>query len=269
MCILNNFSTDHVHFQLLLLAACTPLHVAAQQGHPTCIQILVNAGADMYARDIWASIPLHRAAMNNKPEAIMQLIECGCDPQVKSKFGKTALHFAALGGGLASAKVLVLNNLSYHEKDGQGFSALDIARVYSHHEVEWWFLKNPSAEVMRLPMTIPKATDSECSSSGLPGDGSLSNSSSSVSPSTQIAATVTYHSGAKNIDVISNDGAKPDNTKVTTQTNTASEDKVKNTDETTADKISVTIKKAVTTLKPKISPDTRHIMAVRIALKLP
>ncbi|XP_037793046.1 ankyrin-2-like [Penaeus monodon] len=243
--------------------ACTPLHVAAQQGHPTCIQILVNAGADMYARDIWASIPLHRAAMNNKPEAIMQLIECGCDPQVKNKFGKTALHFAALGGGLDSAKVLVLNNLSYHEKDGQGFSALDIARVYSHHEVEWWFLKNPSAEVMRLPMAIPKATDSECSSSGLPGDGSLSNSSSSVSPSTQIAATVTYHSGAKNIDVISNDGAKPDNTKVTTQTNTASEDKVKNTDETTADKISVTIKKAVTTLKPKISPDTRHIMATK------
>ncbi|XP_063595435.1 serine/threonine-protein phosphatase 6 regulatory ankyrin repeat subunit A-like isoform X2 [Penaeus indicus] len=176
--------------------ACTPLHVAAQEGHPTCIQMLVNAGADMYARNIWASIPLHRAAMNNKPEAIMKLIECGCDLQVKTKCGKTALHIAALGGGLDSVKFLVLKNLSYHEKDGEGFSALDIARVHSHHEVEWWFLKNPSPEVMRLPMAVSKATDSECSSSSLPGDGSPPDPSS-VSPATQIAATVTYHSDQK------------------------------------------------------------------------
>lgn len=234
--------------------ACTPLHVAAQQGYASCIQKLVDAGADMYARDIWASIPLHRAAMNNKPAAIMQLIECGCDPQVKNKFGKTALHFAALGGGLESAKVLVMNNLNYHEKDGQGFSSLDIARVYSHHEVEWWFLKNPSPEVMRLPMAVPKAKDSECSSSGLPVDGSLPDSSSPVSPLTNIVE-VTSHTGAENAPVCT----KPDNTKLTIQTNKATEDGVQST-ETTADKISVTIKKAVTTLKPKISPDTRHIM---------
>lgn len=191
-CISKNVPTDHVNCQTSSIAACTPLHVAAQQGYASCIQKLVDAGADMYARDIWASIPLHRAAMNNKPAAIMQLIECGCDPQVKNKFGKTALHFAALGGGLESAKVLVMNNLNYHEKDGQGFSSLDIARVYSHHEVEWWFLKNPSPEVMRLPMAVPKAKDSECSSSGLPVDGSLPGSSSPVSPLTNIVDTVTY-----------------------------------------------------------------------------
>ncbi|XP_042892840.1 serine/threonine-protein phosphatase 6 regulatory ankyrin repeat subunit C-like isoform X2 [Penaeus japonicus] len=239
--------------------ACTPLHVAAQQGHPSCIQELVQAGADMYARDIWASIPLHRAAMNNKPEAILQLLECGCDPQVKNKFGKSALHFAALGGGLESAKVLVMHNLSYHEKDGQGFSALDIARVYSHHEIEWWFLKNPSAEIMLLPTVLPEEKDSECSTSG-----SLARTSPSGPPkTTKIAATETNPAGAIDTEVTSGNTTDPKKTTFTSQTNTITEDKAQHASALTADKISVTIRKAVSTLKPNISPDTRHIMATK------
>ena len=78
--------------------------VSAHARDPAVITALVEAGADVNARDVWRFTPLHSAAENATPSAVQALVQAGADVNaplrsfgrgLDSRGGRTPLHIAA------------------------------------------------------------------------------------------------------------------------------------------------------------------------------
>lgn len=52
----------------------TPLHAAAASGNVECVHILINAGADIEAKNVYGNTPLHIACLNGCPLVIKALM---------------------------------------------------------------------------------------------------------------------------------------------------------------------------------------------------
>ena len=72
----------------------TPLHEAAGQNtNPAIVTLLVEAGVNPNAQDGDAVAPLHLAAMYNRnPDVVVALMEAGADLDVRGPLGNTPLH---------------------------------------------------------------------------------------------------------------------------------------------------------------------------------
>uniref|UniRef100_A0AC11EG11 Ankyrin repeat domain 6 n=1 Tax=Ovis aries TaxID=9940 RepID=A0AC11EG11_SHEEP len=85
----------------------TPLHLAANKGHLSVVQILLKAGCDLDVQDDGDQTALHRATVVGNTEVIAALIQEGCALDRQDKDGNTALHEASWHGFSQSAKLLV------------------------------------------------------------------------------------------------------------------------------------------------------------------
>merc|ERR1711991_1243982 len=56
-----------------------PLHFAAWYGHPSCVTLLVNNGAEIDAFDHDGSTAVHAAAYNGQLSTVVTLVELGAD----------------------------------------------------------------------------------------------------------------------------------------------------------------------------------------------
>lgn len=74
----------------------TPLHKAAL--HVDVTLLLLDAGADIEARDAQGYTPLHSAAQMGNPQVIQLLLERGADKAAKDRHGRTPAHTAAMAG---------------------------------------------------------------------------------------------------------------------------------------------------------------------------
>jgi len=76
----------------------TPLHIAAQMGHTTVVQYLINKGASNQAQCHWLDdegfTPLHLAAWMGRDDTVKVLLAKGADPNCKTKKGQTPLGSA-------------------------------------------------------------------------------------------------------------------------------------------------------------------------------
>lgn len=52
----------------------TPLHAAAASGNVDCVHILIEAGGDIEAKNVYGNTPLHIACLNGCPLVIKELI---------------------------------------------------------------------------------------------------------------------------------------------------------------------------------------------------
>ena len=78
------------------ILAATPLHAAAGASRVAEVEILLNAGADVNAKDTNYWTPLHAAAAFNPTPAVLEiLLKAGADVNAKSTAGSTPLHLAA------------------------------------------------------------------------------------------------------------------------------------------------------------------------------
>ena len=103
----------------------TPLHWAAYYGHLEIAEILISRGADLDADDPYYSTPLYLAVEEGHPEVVEFLISKGAKVNVKSSSsGYTPLHRAAGG---AVALMLLEKGAKVNARDNDGKTALDQA----------------------------------------------------------------------------------------------------------------------------------------------
>ena len=76
----------------------TLLHLAAQGGQVTQIELLLDKGAQMDAQDLSKKTPLYLAVAQGHLSAVKCLIEKGADPTIVGIEGDTVLHVAAFYG---------------------------------------------------------------------------------------------------------------------------------------------------------------------------
>ena len=82
----------------MLLTGCVvipPLHEAAGRGDTAKVQLLLDKGADINAKDSNGETALMEAADNGHLEVVKQLLAKGADVNAKSSYGYTALLYAA------------------------------------------------------------------------------------------------------------------------------------------------------------------------------
>ncbi|GAB4820919.1 hypothetical protein N2152v2_007965 [Parachlorella kessleri] len=113
----------------------TPLHYAAQQGHSQAIGLLVEAGADVAARDAEGTTPLHLAAAGGHVMAVRLLLAAGALPSCTDDDGCTPLHVAAHKGQLEALENLLEAGASVRSADAAGRTALHLACEGGHEAV--------------------------------------------------------------------------------------------------------------------------------------
>ncbi|GBP32657.1 Tankyrase [Eumeta japonica] len=82
------------HIGSWLIDGLVPLHNACSYGHYEVTELLVRAGADVNATDLWAFTPLHEAASKARLEVCSLLLSEGADPTLLNCHGKSALDVA-------------------------------------------------------------------------------------------------------------------------------------------------------------------------------
>jgi len=89
---------DGAEVNLADKAGFTPLHFAAQQQHADAARVLIQAGADVHARNMFGNTPLGVAlvnAGNSGGEVVHVLLEAGSDPRADNNYGVSPLDLAA------------------------------------------------------------------------------------------------------------------------------------------------------------------------------
>ena len=86
----------------------TPLHFAAHGNHVNVIELLLNHGADIRARNFHGHEPLVFAVESKSPEAVSFLLKHGADPNVLGGHsGAPVLHRAIISKSLAVTRTLL------------------------------------------------------------------------------------------------------------------------------------------------------------------
>ena len=97
----------------------TPLHLASEDGNPEVVELLLENGADVNAKDDFGT-PLHDASRNGRTEVVELLLERGAEVEAKNKDGRTPLHDASRNGHTKIAKLLLENGKDlYTDVDGK------------------------------------------------------------------------------------------------------------------------------------------------------
>ncbi|KAL2792321.1 ankyrin repeat domain-containing protein 6 isoform b [Daubentonia madagascariensis] len=112
----------------------TPLHLAANKGHLSVVQILLKAGCDLDVQDDGDQTALHRATVVGNTEIIAVLIQEGCALDRQDKDGNTALHEASWHGFSQSVKLLVKAGANVLARNKAGNTALHLACQNSHSQ---------------------------------------------------------------------------------------------------------------------------------------
>ena len=98
----------------------TPLHVATAEGHEECITLLLEAKADVDARDAADRTAIFYAARDGKLEIVERLLRAEADPDARNHQGMTPLFRACESGHPFAARALVAARADTNAKDNVG-----------------------------------------------------------------------------------------------------------------------------------------------------
>ncbi len=108
---------------------CTPLITAVRKNKADVVRVLLARGADVNARDKSDSTALcWSAGSAGDPESLRSLIGAGANVNAADKNGMTPLLWAARYGDAARAQILIQAGADVAARDRDGQTALDLAR---------------------------------------------------------------------------------------------------------------------------------------------
>ena len=156
---------------------CTPLHWAVNEdfrgSHREMVELLIDRGADVNARDDTLTTPLHMAS--NKETAEL-LIDAGADVNAKDSEGKTILYSTARNAANASktwdmylglVELLIARGADVNVKDHSGETPLHVvARQYDEKK---------ASEICELLITNGARVNEPDSKGQTPLDHALAN----------------------------------------------------------------------------------------------
>lgn len=97
----------------------TPLMFAARHGTAEAVDLLVQAGASVNARDLHHATSLHKACVGAEAVAkIQSLVRAGADLEATDRYGMTPLHAAAFNERVDAVTILMNVGASQFAKDG-------------------------------------------------------------------------------------------------------------------------------------------------------
>uniref|UniRef100_A0A8C9U6X0 Ankyrin repeat domain 52a n=2 Tax=Scleropages formosus TaxID=113540 RepID=A0A8C9U6X0_SCLFO len=113
----------------------TPLHAAACLGDVHIMDLLINSGASVNAKDhVWLT-PLHRAAASRNERAVGLLLRQGAEVNARDKYWQTPLHVAAANRATRCAEALLPQLSSLNVADRTGRTALHHATYSGYLEM--------------------------------------------------------------------------------------------------------------------------------------
>lgn len=106
----------------------TGLHIAAENGHTTVVDVMINSEFSLSARDKLLRIPLHWAAIGDHDGCVDLLLKAGSDQFQKDSIGRTPFHYAATGGKSTLLILMAAQDPEIvHVTDDHGRTALHYA----------------------------------------------------------------------------------------------------------------------------------------------
>lgn len=117
----------------------TPLHLAAHHGHAATVEVLLhnNAPVDIRSDNQLANTPLHAALAGKRGEAVRILVEAGADVDAKQHGGWTPLH-QSMAAGDRPLTELLLSRKAVPTANDAGVPPSAIARERGHTELADW-----------------------------------------------------------------------------------------------------------------------------------
>ena len=116
----------------------TMLHIAAECGQEAVVQLLLENGAEMEAKDYYEATPLHCAAKKGQVAVLRLLLEKGAEVNANDDDGRTALLYVAAGCHGAEDRqetvmqLLLESGAKIEAKDNYGYTALYWAASGAH-----------------------------------------------------------------------------------------------------------------------------------------
>jgi ankyrin repeat protein len=114
----------------------TPLYIAAANGHAEITRLLIDAGAELDARNKYGRTPLYAAAANGHTEIAKLLIDAGAKLDARDKDDWTPLHYAAaIHGHTEIARLLIQVGAELDVRDQDGWTPLYHAAANGRTEI--------------------------------------------------------------------------------------------------------------------------------------
>jgi ankyrin repeat protein len=111
----------------------TALVLAIQNGHPECVELLLQMGANPNAGP-WTA--LHEAALMGDAASVRALLQRKADPNRREKQNQgTPVHVACFQGHLDICRVLLRAGAQVNLRDGEGLTPLFHAKDQGHGEL--------------------------------------------------------------------------------------------------------------------------------------
>ena len=106
---------------------CTPLHLAALRSNEGCVASLLNAAANVKAKDKKRKTSLYYATNEGKLEIVNVLLDHGADPDAGNRYGWVSLYLAAKKGKLEIVKALLDHGANPNAANEDGRTSLHLA----------------------------------------------------------------------------------------------------------------------------------------------
>ncbi|KAJ5366656.1 hypothetical protein N7541_000597 [Penicillium brevicompactum] len=111
------------------------LHIACHQGHEEIVQMLLDFGADVNAKDRNSNSALATACRLGSKNVVQILLDSGSDVNAKDKNGSSVLHEACIAGSETIVQMLLNSGSDVNARDETDTSVLQTAFLGENHSI--------------------------------------------------------------------------------------------------------------------------------------